>query len=171
MSWGKIVKNCRKYFVAIQHKSEQLIELRLRFGKYLLSLDRKYGNHTIDKIAAALTDALGYTVHPQRLGEYMRVARLFGTVQDIYKEAGTKDITWTDVLILCRARRDKKLCIQIALDEQDIDLLRYRQLPHRLRNDFLKESLRLGMKTIEKVRKLPPVSKISSVTIFKTRAA
>lgn len=171
-NWEKVVKNCGTLLSSIKKHFESAVEQRLRLGRYLLEVvinsNSGYGNHVIEKLASDLSNHLGYRVYPQRLYEYMKIAQKFKSIDEIYKEAGTKNITWADIMKLCRIKKSGRIFILITLTEKDKDILKYKVLPFGKRNDFLKESLRLGIRTLDKVKKMPEMERIQPILTFKT---
>ncbi|MEM7828287.1 MAG: hypothetical protein QW561_03000 [Candidatus Aenigmatarchaeota archaeon] len=168
--WQKILKQCQSLLRSIERNFTRTIEFRLKFGKLLLEVagNKLYGAGVVKKLAENLSQLLGYNICPQRLYEYMKVAKTFTSPDEIYEAAGTRDLTWSDILRLCRIKKPKNLMLVITLsEEKDSDLIKYRILPHSERNDFLKQALRLGIATFRRTRRLPGVVNSPSVIVFR----
>lgn len=73
--WEIVVKKCQRLFSLIEKNFTRTVEARIRLGKLLLKIDKEYGGRVIEKLAATVSEKIGYTVHPQRLYEYMKVAK------------------------------------------------------------------------------------------------
>ncbi len=130
-------------------------------------LNGQYGEGVVQKLAKELSKELGFNVRSQRLYEYAKVARAFRDINEIYKVAGTKDITWEDVLRYCRVRRLSKLVIQITLDpDKDTDIARFKEYKPKVRNEFFKEAIRIGIKNLKHMKKLPPLKEIKGIITF-----
>lgn len=172
VKWDSLVSSVSRLVVLTNRTEAQAIKNRLALGNILLEVlvSAAHGENVVVNLAETLTTKLGYKIFPQRLWECARAAQRFRSLDEIFKAAGTRDVNWSTVLGLCKGKRDSKITIQIVLTEDDYDIIRYKALPCKTRNEFLKESLRLGIKTIERTNKLPDLSKTPAVMVFAKKA-
>jgi hypothetical protein len=168
--WNTTVKRIAKAVDRINKAEGRVIENRLKLGQVILDLmlDASYGERVIPRLAYDLSALLGYKVLHQRLYEYARAARVFSDINAVYERAGTRDVTWQDVMILCKMRKTNNTeKIYITLDpEKDRDLLKFKAYKPKTRNEFLKEALRIGIKNLKHMKKLPPLTEVKGIVTF-----
>jgi hypothetical protein len=169
----KALIQCCKIFARANRSDREAIVYKLKLGHKIIEimLNADYGSFAVTRLAEALSKKLGYKIYPQRLWECARVAQRFRTIEEIYDILKTRDISWSDVLELCRIKRvSLKTILSITLEQEDSDLIAYKNLPSKVRNDFLKESLRIGIKILKQTKKLPDVENVPSVATFAKHA-